>query len=126
MPIAAETLPLHLRNLPVVIMHSKSADRLTITPGADDNSNTQFALLALWAARRHDVPTEQALLLAQKRFYHSQFPDGRWAYNLNRQHSSPAMTARSSMALYTTEIFSSGTANNRIRSRRVASETVRI
>jgi hypothetical protein len=50
--------------------------------GRDDNSNTQFALLALWAARRHDVPTENSLTLAQKRFQSSQNADGGWGYVL--------------------------------------------
>ena len=38
----------------------------------DDNSNSQFAMLALWAARRHDVPVEHALLLAEQRYRTSQ------------------------------------------------------
>ena len=38
----------------------------------DDNSNSQFALLALWAARRHGVAGERALLLADQRFAHSE------------------------------------------------------
>src|SRR5262249_13192424 len=29
--------------------------------GADDNSNTQFGVLALWMARKHGVPVEGAL-----------------------------------------------------------------
>ncbi len=47
----------------------------------EDNSNTQFALLALWAARRQGIPTERALLLAGHRFTSSQNPDGGWGYN---------------------------------------------
>jgi hypothetical protein len=45
-----------------------------------DNSNTQFALIALWVAGRHDVPTERALALTAQRFRASQKPNG-WAYN---------------------------------------------
>ncbi|HZZ80542.1 MAG TPA: hypothetical protein VFE62_18710 [Gemmataceae bacterium] len=48
--------------------------------GQGDNSNTQFALLALWAARRHDVPSDQALLKAFDRFATSQNADFGWGY----------------------------------------------
>src|SRR5262249_37763194 len=45
-----------------------------------DNSNTQFAILALWAARRHGVPMERTLHLVALRFRTSQNQDGTWAY----------------------------------------------
>jgi hypothetical protein len=48
--------------------------------GAGDNSNTQFAMLALWTARRHGVPTDQALLASYQRFVHSQNQDSGWGY----------------------------------------------
>jgi hypothetical protein len=47
---------------------------------ADDNSNTQFAVLALWIARRHGLPVERALQRIDARFRSSQFQDGSWAY----------------------------------------------
>jgi hypothetical protein len=55
------------------------------TPGgaaaiSTDNSNTQFATLALWAARRHGVPAEPALAEVERRFRASQRPDGSWRY----------------------------------------------
>jgi hypothetical protein len=49
--------------------------------GTTDNSNTQFALLALWAARRHGVPAGRTLRLAARRFERSQRPDGTWDYH---------------------------------------------
>jgi hypothetical protein len=49
--------------------------------GTTDNSNTQFALLALWAARRHGVPVARTLRLAARRFEQSQRPDGTWDYH---------------------------------------------
>src|SRR5207248_1407816 len=58
---------------------------------AGDNSNTQFGLLALWAARRHDVPSEVALLMAQQRFQATQNADGGWGYQIHNQ-STPSMT----------------------------------
>jgi hypothetical protein len=48
--------------------------------GSGDNSNTQFAILALWAARRHGIPVEQALALTEARFRRSQRMDGGWGY----------------------------------------------
>src|SRR5207302_4089676 len=48
--------------------------------GGGDNSNTQFAILGLWAARRHGVPVEKALARADSRFRTSQNGDGGWGY----------------------------------------------
>ncbi len=54
-------------------------------PGAilanTDNSNTQFAILALWVARRYGIPVETALDRINKRFRSSQGADGGWGYN---------------------------------------------
>jgi hypothetical protein len=52
--------------------------------GDTDNSNTQFAILALWAARRHDVPVGPTLRLAARRFESSQNDDGTWYYLYRR------------------------------------------
>jgi len=49
-------------------------------PHRDDNSNTHFAILALWAARRHHVPMALPLSLLDQRFRSSQLADGRWGY----------------------------------------------
>ncbi len=45
-----------------------------------DNSNSQFALLALWAAQRHGVPMEHTLRLAARRYEKTQNGDGTWDY----------------------------------------------
>src|SRR5262249_42932411 len=45
-----------------------------------DNSNTQFATLALWAGRRYGVPTQEALKRTEARFRTSQATDGTWGY----------------------------------------------
>jgi hypothetical protein len=45
-----------------------------------DNSNTQFATLALWVARRHGLPVEEALKRVEARFRSSQHADGGWGY----------------------------------------------
>src|SRR5207302_4276459 len=41
-----------------------------------DNSNTQFAVLALWAAQRHGVPIDKPMTLVEKRFRTTQLPSG--------------------------------------------------
>lgn len=48
--------------------------------GGDDNSNTQFALLALWIGRRHGLPVDEALARVEQRFRRSQHGDGGWGY----------------------------------------------
>jgi hypothetical protein len=45
-----------------------------------DNSNTQFAILALWVAQRYDVPARRTLQLVVRRFETSQNLDGSWSY----------------------------------------------
>ena len=45
-----------------------------------DNSNTQFAALALWVARRHGIPADQALLNVEKYYRDSQQAAGGWSY----------------------------------------------
>lgn len=47
---------------------------------AGDNSNTQFAILGLWVARRHGVPVDRALRDCENYFRKSQNPDGGWGY----------------------------------------------
>lgn len=48
--------------------------------GVGDNSNTQFALLALWVARRHGLPVDPYLEVVRKRFQHSMCAGGGWSY----------------------------------------------
>jgi hypothetical protein len=45
-----------------------------------DNSNTQFAILALWVARRQGIPVEAALRRIDARFRGTQNNDGGWSY----------------------------------------------
>ena len=52
---------------------------------SDDNSNSQFAMMALWVARRHDVPMERTLAFLEKRFRTSQNPNGSWGYTSGNQ-----------------------------------------
>lgn len=47
---------------------------------AGDNSNTQFALLGIWAAGRHGFDSNAALESINDHFRSSQNDDGRWGY----------------------------------------------
>jgi len=63
---------------------------------ASDNSNTQFATLALWVARRHRLPVDKALVRVEKRFRATQNADGGWPYVIaalgGGGQSTPSMT----------------------------------
>jgi hypothetical protein len=62
--------------------------------GSTDNSNTQFAILGLWAAQRHGVPMDRSLRLIVNRFRTSQGAEGGWNYNYAKGGggSTPAMS----------------------------------
>jgi hypothetical protein len=47
----------------------------------DDNSNTQFAILGLWVARRHGIPIEVAMARVQARFRGTQNSNAGWGYS---------------------------------------------
>jgi len=53
---------------------------LAISNVEGDNSNTQFATLALWVSRRSGMPVEDALMRVDSRFRRTQHPDGGWTY----------------------------------------------
>jgi hypothetical protein len=81
----------HLRELAVLYdVEGKAADFFR---GGGDNSNTQFALLAVWAAQRYDLPLTPTLSLVAQRFTRSQDTDGQWHYK-DKQNASvnPTMT----------------------------------
>lgn len=72
-----------------------------------DNSNTQFAMLALWVARRHGVPVAPSMALVEKRYQVSQLRSGAWGYefridglfNDDNQYTYPAMTCAGLLGL---------------------------
>jgi hypothetical protein len=77
--------------------------------GTGDNSNTQFAILALWVGRRHGMPVDQTLARVDARFRQSQNSDGGWSYTPHPEGmpagqdgmlaSSPAMTCAGLLGL---------------------------
>jgi hypothetical protein len=52
--------------------------------GPLDNSNTQFATLALWIGRRYGVPVDGALVSIDRHYRLTQNADGGWGYRGNR------------------------------------------
>jgi hypothetical protein len=62
------------------------------SPHVDDNSNSQFAILGLWAARRHGVPMTLTLTRLDERYRSSQVATGGWEYRYMGKSQTPAMT----------------------------------
>jgi VWFA-related protein len=60
----------------------KTGRRIELNRGQGDNSNTQFALLGLWAAGRHGFDSDEALESIDRHFRESQRSDGRWGYKV--------------------------------------------
>ena len=67
--------------------------------GPEDNSLTQFAILALWAARKHGIPVERSLAFAEARFRSFQNEDGSWGYTLNTTSWRDSMTCAGLLGL---------------------------
>jgi VWFA-related protein len=84
---------------------SRRSERRGIMPrlaqmfmGVGDNSNTQFALLGLWAASRHGFDPDDALDSIDQHFRSSQLDDSRWGYRLGMP-GADAMTCAGLMGL---------------------------
>jgi hypothetical protein len=73
-------LPKEIRQLLTHLQKKEPAGRGEGWLARDDNSNTQFAILGLWAGRRHGVPVEKALARVETHFRTSQHSDGGWSY----------------------------------------------
>jgi hypothetical protein len=94
---AADGMPARLRGIGVA-----RAVAPTAAPpprGHTDNSNTQFAVLALWVGRRRGAPVHPALALAERHFRHTQNADGSWAYTSGGGHSRPSNTCAGLLGL---------------------------
>jgi len=66
----------------------------TSLEGRTDNSNTQFAMLGLWAAQRHGLPMLPTFEIMVERFERFQvYPSGLWTYSMDSRGSTA--TARS-------------------------------
>jgi hypothetical protein len=96
---AVKTVPTHVRQAAVFkdfsTLPQKDPDKKTNDPydPTTDTSNTHFATIGLWTARRHDVPTERSFTLLARRFRTSFGGDG-WSYHYAKggAGSTPALT----------------------------------
>jgi hypothetical protein len=88
----------NLKDLPVFKfkpgerIHGKALDH-------EDNSLTQFAILALWAVRKYDIPVERSLAMAEARFRTYQNKDGSWGYTINTRARRDSMTCAGLLGL---------------------------
>jgi hypothetical protein len=70
------------------------------TVGRTDNSNTQFVMLALWAAQRHGLPIEPTFEIMTARFERSHaYPSGLWNYAIDEDGGSRSMICVGLMGL---------------------------
>jgi hypothetical protein len=94
-------LPANLRKL-AALQPPQQAHKLP-PRDASDNSNTQFAILGLWAASRHGLSLERSLALVSQRFRKSQAHKGGWGYQYAvptaDAHVTPAMTGAGLLGL---------------------------
>jgi hypothetical protein len=123
---AQDALPPKLRKLPIIVHQLKKLGFLE--GSADDNSNTHFALLGLWAARRHGVPVELSLGLAAERFQKTQATDGGWGYVV-RSPPKNTMTCVGLMGLAmghgsAAEMFADAEAKNKVPVKTLAKDPV--
>ncbi len=89
----------NLRQLPLDQLMWNKGKTTGVAGALGDNSNTQFAMLGLWTARRHDVPAECPLLLSYYRFQVTQRNDGGWSYGGFENASSNTMTCAGLLGL---------------------------
>ena len=78
------------KETPLVDLFADKADKSLYT---SDNSNTQFATLAVWVSQRHQVPVDKSIKLIVKRFRSSQNADGSWGYEYKRGGGVPRSPA---------------------------------
>ena len=100
-PGVDQPLPATLKNVPALNVNVGQPARIAEKKETDDNSNTQFAIMGLWAARRHGVPMDRTLVLVERRFRSSQNADGSWGYHAwdHKQADSMTCTGLLGMAL---------------------------
>jgi hypothetical protein len=92
---AKAALPAKLNQLPV--LQELPAGQLP--RDSSDNSNTQFAMLGLWAAQRHGVPLDRTLARVDRRFRTSQAASGAWGYHYPSGGERPSMTCAGLLGL---------------------------
>lgn len=90
------TIPLPLRQY--ALFRVAQGEKPLFGQGGD-HSNTQFAVLGLWVALRHQLPVQPTLTLTAQCFRATQFPDGSWGYFPNVPKWRSSMTCSGLLAL---------------------------
>ncbi|MCI0459978.1 MAG: hypothetical protein L0Z62_23755 [Gemmataceae bacterium] len=94
----SNTLPANLSELPV--FRFRLGQKLSnVAQWHEDNSLSQFVLLALWATQRHGVPAERSLAFTEARFRASQNDEGTWGYTWGVNLRSDSMTCAGLLGL---------------------------
>lgn len=93
------TVVADLRSLPAITY--VPGEKLAARPAAghEDNSLTQFAVLALWAAQKHGVPAGRSLAIAEAHFRETQSGAGSWGYTRGDSIRSDSMTCAGLLGL---------------------------
>src|SRR5581483_5560369 len=92
-----EDLPPRLRGLPAINPVPAAAN---LPVGVvSDNSNTQFAILGVWASVKYGIPMERTLALMMKRFRVSQKADGGWIYHFDTSGQGAGAAAMTGVGL---------------------------
>jgi hypothetical protein len=89
--------PTNLKDLPV--FQFQPGQPLPANAARDDNSVTQFAILALWTAKAYGVPTDRSLAMAEARFRGTQNGDGTWGYMIPGNQWRDSMTCAGLLGL---------------------------
>jgi hypothetical protein len=79
--------------------YHRIVQRTTRGAGDGDHSNTQFAIVGLWCARRNGVPVDGALKACEAHFRQCQTRDGGWGYIPSDTVAQPAMTCAGILAI---------------------------
>jgi hypothetical protein len=86
-----EDLPKEIRGQLENVRRHQAGHPALSTGMPPDNSNTQFATIALWVARRYGLPVDGALREIEHRFRSSPNLDGGWSYVPMAPGMDPAM-----------------------------------
>ncbi len=98
LPVGMKRYPAFLDPTQLILEDPKDKGSDPVTP-TTDNSNTHFAMLGLWAARKHDVPTDRSFSLLARRYKTSQNADGTWSYAYVRNGEPGGAHAMTNIAL---------------------------
>lgn len=101
-PAKRQLLPYTQQRLLALIKRDVSQYR----PSIDDNSNSQFAMLALFVAGKHGIPLTTTMQKVGNLYQHTQMSNGSWPYNGNfgGNASTPAMACTGLLGIALSQI----------------------